>query len=84
MASRGLAKELQQCDGESGGADGMSEEYRAEIFVDAHLELAQIRLGSECGLHLVQDLKHSDHESALREDDTDEPPRLTVQRLLEV
>lgn len=43
----GLAQELQQGDGESGGADGMSDEYRAEVFVDAHLKLAKIRLGGE-------------------------------------
>ena len=43
----GLAQELQQGHGESGGADGMSDEYRAEVFVDAHLELAQIGFGGE-------------------------------------
>jgi hypothetical protein len=44
----GLAQELQQGDGESGGADGMSGKYRAEVFVDAHLKLAQIGFGGEC------------------------------------
>ena len=36
----GSAQELEQGDGERGGADGMSDEYRAEVFVDAHLKLA--------------------------------------------
>ena len=52
MRSAGLsgsAQELQQSDRESGGADGMSDEYRAEVFVDAHLKLAQIRLGGAGG-----------------------------------
>jgi hypothetical protein len=40
---------LQQGDGKSSGADSMSDEYRAEVFVDAHLDLAQIRLGREGG-----------------------------------
>ena len=47
LSLAGLFEELQQGDGEGGGADGMSNEYRAEVFVDAHLKLAQIGFGGE-------------------------------------
>ena len=49
------------------------------------LRMSRVEVASTLpGTALVQDLQYSNYESGLREDDTDQTPRLAVQRPLEI